>query len=338
MRSALCRLVVDYSMLGILLFNLGGPEKLTDVRPFLYNLFSDPDIIKGPAFVRRSIAAFIAITRGPKSRGYYKKIGGGSPLRRTTEAQGQALVDELSRRGVSARAYVGMRYWYPFLHEAVDAMIRDGVTEVVVLPLYPHFSMTTTGSSTKELFQVLTKRGGWRKAPRRYITRWFDVPGYVDAVARKIEEQLPNFPDPDNVHLLFTAHSIPISFIERGDPYQRHTEETVRLVLERLGKPVAHTLAYQSKVGPVKWLEPSTDSVIADLGARGVDQVLAIPISFVSDHIETLYEIDILYQDLARNANITHFRRTDALGLDKGFIATLADLVEQRLERARRSA
>ena len=320
-------------MLGILLFNLGGPERLEDVRPFLYNLFADPEIINLPAIVRKPLAAFIAVTRAPKSRGYYRKIGGGSPLRRDTEAQGRALVARLAERGVEARAYVGMRAWHPFIDEAVDAIERDPVDELVVLPLYPQFSVSTTGSSTKELYRVLWNgHGGLRRIRRHYVTRWYDHPKYVDAVARQVEEQLPRFPDPSHVHLLFTAHSIPVSYVERGDPYLRQTEETVRLVLERLGRPLEHSLAFQSKVGPVKWLEPSTNRVIAELGARGVDEVLAIPISFVSDHIETLYEIDILYRDLAKEAQIAHFRRTEALGLDPGFIDCLADLVIERIQ------
>ena len=317
-------------MLGVLLFNLGGPETLDEVRPFLYNLFSDPEIIRLPAIVRKPLAGFIAVTRAPKSRGYYKKIGGGSPLRRDTEAQGDALVARLAERGVEARAYVGMRAWRPFIHDAVDRIERDGIDELVVLPLYPQFSVSTTGSSTKELYRVLSSRGGLRHIRRHYVTRWYDHPKYVDAVARRIEEQLPRFPDPSRVHLLFTAHSIPVSYVDRGDPYLEQTEETVQLVLDRLGLPLEHTLAFQSKVGPVKWLEPSTNDAIPRLAARGVDQVLAIPISFVSDHIETLYEIDILYQALAREAGIPNFRRTEALGLDPGFIDCLADLVLER--------
>jgi ferrochelatase len=318
-------------MLGILLFNLGGPEKLEDVRPFLFKLFADPEIIKIPGVFRVPLAAFIAVTRAPKSRGYYKKIGGGSPLRRDTEAQGRALVAALAARGIEAKSYVGMRAWHPFIDEAVDQMVADGVSEILVLPLYPQFSVSTTGSSTKELYRILQRRGGLRHIRRRYVTKWHDHPGYVDSVVRRIEEQLPHFPDSASVHLLFSAHSIPVSYVERGDPYQRQTEETVRLVLDRLGRPLEHTLAYQSKVGPVKWLEPPTDKMIGELGRRGIDQVLAIPISFVSDHIETLYEIDIMYQDLAREAGITHFRRTEALGLDPSFVEALADIVEARL-------
>lgn len=321
-------------MLGILLFNLGGPERLEDVRPFLYNLFSDREIIDLPAVLRLPLAALIAVTRAPKSRGYYRKIGGGSPLRRDTEAQGRALVTRLAERGLEARCYVGMRAWSPFIDDAVEAIARDGVDELVVLPLYPQFSVSTTGSSTKELYRVLWNgRDGLRSVRRHYVPHWYRNEKYVDAVARRIEEQLPRFPSPESVHLLFTAHSIPVSYVERGDPYQRQTEETVRLVLERLGRPLDHMLAYQSKVGPVKWLEPSTNDAIPALAARGVDQVLAIPISFVSDHIETLYEIDILYQDLARRAQIPHFRRTEALGIDPGFVDGLADLVFERMDR-----
>ena len=323
-------------MIGILLFNLGGPERLEDVRPFLYNLFSDPEIINLPAILRKPLAAFIAVTRGPKSRGYYAKIGGGSPLRRVTVEQGRALEARLAERGYQVRTYVGMRAWHPFIGEAVDELLADGVTDLVVLPLYPQFSVSTTGSSTKELYRNLWRRGGVRGVRRRYITRWHEHPAYIDAVARGIAAELAKFPDPSSVHLLFTAHSIPISYIDKGDPYQRQTEATVRRVLERVPAGLEHTLAYQSKVGPVKWLEPSTESQLRALGERGVAQVLAIPISFVSDHIETLYEIDILYRELAEAAGIAHFRRTAALGLDRGFIDGLADLVIERLGPALR--
>jgi protoporphyrin/coproporphyrin ferrochelatase len=314
-------------MLGILLINLGGPEKLADVRPFLYNLFSDPEVLRMPAVVRKPLAAFIAFTRAPKSRGLYAQIGGGSPLLRETRAQAEALQARLSERGVESRTYVAMRCWRPFIDETVDRIVADGVTELVVLPLFPHFSVSTTGTSTKEVARAFAERGGVRSLRRHYVTRWYDHPKYVDAVARRIEEGLESFPDPASVHVLFTAHSIPVSYVEAGDPYRQHTEECVRLTLERLGRPNAWTLAYQSKVGPVKWLEPATEAAIRDLGARGVGQVLAVPISFVSDHIETLYEIDILYKGLADEAGIEHFRGTKALGCDPGFVDSMADLV-----------
>jgi ferrochelatase len=317
-------------MIGILLLNLGGPEKLADVQPFLYNLFSDPEIIRLPAVARKPLAAFIAVTRGPKSRGYYAKIGGGSPLLRETNAQAAALAARLAERGLEARTYVGMRAWHPFIDEAVEAIVRDKITELIVLPLFPQFSVSTTGSSTKELYRVLERRGGVRSMRRRYITRWYDHPGYIDALARRIEEALSTFPDPPSAHLLFTAHSIPVKYVERGDPYRVHTEATVRLVLERLGLPNEHTLAYQSKVGPVEWLGPSTESQIASLAARRVEQVLAIPVSFVSDHIETLYEIDLLYREMAERAGIKHFRSSKALGCDPVFVDALADLVLER--------
>jgi protoporphyrin/coproporphyrin ferrochelatase len=320
-------------MVGVLLINLGGPETLGDVRPFLYNLFSDPEVLRMPAVVRKPLAAFIALTRAPKSRGLYAQIGGGSPLLRETEAQAEALRVRLAERGVEAETYVAMRCWRPFIEEAIDRIVADGVTELVVLPLFPHFSVSTTGTSTKEVARAFAARGGVRSLPRHYVTRWYDHPKYVEAVARRIAEGLDGFPDPAAVHILFTAHSIPVSYVEAGDPYQRHTEECVRLALERLGRPNEHTLAYQSKVGPVKWLEPSTDSAIRDLAARGVRQVLAVPISFVSDHIETLYEIDILYKGLADEVGIEHFRGTQALGCDPGFVDAMADLVEGQLVR-----
>jgi ferrochelatase len=316
--------------LGVLLFNLGGPEKLADVRPFLYNLFSDPEIVRLPfPILQRPLAWLISTARRRKSAGYYAQIGGGSPLRRITEAQGQALEDELARRGVAAHVYVGMRYWHPFTSEALEQIINAGISELVILPLYPQFSVSTTGSSLKDFIAALDARGGLHNIRRRYITRWHDHEGYTSAFASAIKAEISKFPDPtpENVHLLFSAHSVPQSYIERGDPYLRHIEETVALLTERLGGGSPAHLSFQSKVGPVKWLEPSTADKLRELRAQGAEQVLAIPISFVSDHIETLYELDILYRNLAEEIGIREYRRVPALNCDPAFIRALADLV-----------
>jgi ferrochelatase len=316
--------------LGVLLFNLGGPETLADVRPFLFNLFSDPEIVRLPIrAMQKPLAWLISMARYKKSSGYYAQIGGGSPLRRITEEQAAALREELARRGVEANVYVGMRYWRPGAEEAIDRIIRDGIDELILLPLYPQFSVSTTGSSFKDFDALMDERGGLQRVHRCYISQWHTHETYINALAEQIVEEIAKFPDPNpqRVHLLFSAHSVPQSYVERGDPYLQHTEETVRLVSERLGNISPVHLSFQSKVGPVKWLEPSTDAKLRELAAAGVEQVLAIPISFVSDHIETLYELDILYKNLANEIGVKAYRRVPALNLNPTFINALADIV-----------
>src|SRR5215475_11956267 len=321
--------------LGIILFNLGGPETLADVRPFLFNLFSDPEIVRLPVrAMQRPLAWLISRARHKKSSGYYAQIGGGSPLRRITEEQAAALRGELARRSVEANVYVGMRYWRPYSGEAIDQIVRDGVDDLILLPLYPQFSVSTTGSSFKDFEALIGKHDGLQRLRCHYIPQWHTHETYIRALAGQIAGEIERFPDPNSrrVHLLFSAHSVPQSYIERGDPYLQHIEETVRLVSEELGDLSPVHLSFQSKVGPVKWLEPSTDAKLRELAARGVEQVLAIPISFVSDHIETLYELDILYKKLADEIGIKTYRRVPALNCNPTFIKALADLVCENLK------
>jgi len=321
---------------GVLLFNLGGPETLDEVRPFLYNLFADPDIIRLPwRGLQKPLAWLISTQRCRKSRGYYKKIGGGSPLRKMTGEQGQALEAALRRLGIPARAYVGMRYWRPFIEEAVGAIHRDRISRLVVLPLYPQYSISTTGSSLNKLNSLIDPNG--RAAPQISVIRnWHADPLYVEALAGTIGRELSRFPDqdPGRIHIVFSAHSVPVSYIERGDPYLDQTKETVRLVMERLGINRPHSLSFQSKVGPVKWLRPSTDETVRKLSREGVSQVLLVPVSFVSEHIETLYELDILYRGVAEEAGIAHYHRAPALNCDADFINALAHLVQNALADA----
>ncbi len=316
--------------LGILLFNLGGPETQADVRPFLFNLFSDPEIVRLPIrALQKPLAWLISTTRAKKSAAIYQLIGGGSPLRRITGEQAEALREELQRRGVEAKVYVGMRCWHPFTSAALDEIERDGITDLVLLPLYPQYSASTTGSSFKDFDDQVAARPKLQNIRRREITSWHTFDGYIAALASQINEEIAKFPvpDPARVHLLFSAHSVPVSFIESGDPYLRHTEETVRRVADRLGNQSPVHLSFQSKVGPAKWLEPSTDRKLRELRAAGVEQVLAIPISFVSEHIETLYELDMLYKDLATELGFASYRRVAAFNTDPRFINALADLV-----------
>lgn len=324
--------------LGIVLFNLGGPENLDDVRPFLYNLFCDAEIIKLPSeLIRKPLAWLISTFRHKKSSGYYKKIGGGSPLRRITDQQGDALVHELGRRGIAARSYTAMRCWKPFTEDAIDKIEKDGINRVIALPLYPQFSISTTRSSFRYFIKVLNSRGGMRHIRRHYISTWYNHPGYINALVETIEIAQSKFPNqnPKDIHLVFSAHSVPVSYLAQGEPYLKHTQKTVELVMEKLGTDRPWTLSFQSKVGPVKWLEPLTDTVIRQLGKEGKKQILIIPVSFVSDHIETLYELDILYKQVADEAGIPHFVRAPAFNTMPSFIKALADIVEEKLAKVK---
>jgi ferrochelatase len=320
--------------LGVLLLNFGGPQTLADVRPFLFNLFSDPDIIRIKSDgLRRAIAWVIATTRQRKSRRLYQQIGGGSPLRAITEAQAAALRALLADRGCRARVYIGMRCWQPSIDEAVAQVAADPVGQLVVLPLFPQFSIPTTGSCLNYFRAVAEKA----KLPDRMdifcIPTWFEEPLYLEAVVKQIREAQERFSNrtPSEIHLLYSAHSIPARYIEEGDPYLKQTRKTVELIDERLGGRFPSTLAFQSKVGPVKWLGPATPDVLAQLGRRGISRVLVVPVSFVSDHIETLQEIDIEYRKLAQKAGIREFHRASSLNTDPGFIEALAHITLKRI-------
>jgi protoporphyrin/coproporphyrin ferrochelatase len=315
---------------GVLLFNLGGPENLRDVRPFLYNLFSDPEIIRiKNSVLRKMLAWLIASTRQGKSRDLYRQIGGGSPLRKITEAQATALSDELRARSEDANVYVGMRCWKPTIDEAVHRILKDGITRLVLLPLFPQYSGTTTGSCLK-YFQALDKKLGLSaKMEIATVESWFEEPLYIEAIADLIRAGLHGFSGLEKVHLLYSAHSIPASYVEEGDPYLEQTKRTVDLVNAQLDKAYSFTLAFQSRVGPVKWLSPSTRDVLVQLGREGNTSVLVIPISFVSDHIETLQEIDIQYKELAAQSGIREFRRAASLNVHPKFIAALAALARK---------
>lgn len=327
--------------IGVLLFNLGGPENISEVKPFLYNLFADPEIIKlWFPFLNKPLAWLIATLRRAKSEGYYKQIGGGSPQRRITEEQAAALKTRLAEDGIDVRVYVGMVCWHPMLDAAVARMVADGIDRLIVVPLFPHYSVTTTGAGIKKLVLQFQRRGGLRDIARRYVTRYETHPAYVEALARMTVEEIGKFPDPrpEAVTILFSAHSIPQRYVEKGDPYLRHHEKTVAAVMTRVreltGGAPPHLLSFQSKIGPAKWLEPATDATIRRLAGEGVKQLLAVPVSFVSEHIETLYELDILYKDLADDLKLPHFRRVGALNCRPEFIRALAEVVKAKLGKS----
>ena len=314
---------------GVLLLNLGGPDRLEDVRPFLYNLFSDPEIIRLPVpWLQSPLAWLISTSRAKKSQANYQQIGGGSPLRRITEEQARALQKQLSQHGQDAEVYVGMRYWHPFTEEAIAQVKRDGIDKLVVLPLYPHFSISTSGSSFRLLEDLWQEDSALQKINYTVIPSWYDSPGYLEAMADLIAQQLDQLANPDQAHVFFSAHGVPVSYVEEvGDPYQREIEACAQLIMQRLGRPNAYTLAYQSRVGPVEWLKPYTEDAIKELAEKGVQDLVVVPLSFVSEHIETLQEIDMEYREVAEEAGIERFSRVPALNTHPVFINDLANLV-----------
>lgn len=318
---------------GVLLLNLGGPDKLDDVRPFLYNLFADPEIIRLPSpLLQAPLAWLISSLRAKKSQENYQKIGGGSPLRRITEAQAQALRVQLQQEGQAVTVYIGMRYWHPFTEEAIAQIKQDNIEELVILPLYPQFSISTSGSSFRLLERIWTADPELQKIKYTVVPSWYSHPGYLEAMANLIGQTLDQVPHPSHAHVFFSAHGVPVSYIEEaGDPYQQEIEASVALIMRQMNRPNPFTLAYQSRVGPVEWLRPYTDEAIATLAHDGVKELVVVPISFVSDHIETLEEIDMEYREVAENAGIEVFTRVPAPDTDPTFVKALADLVLQAL-------
>ncbi|CAN6480147.1 unnamed protein product [Victoria cruziana] len=279
------KLLVANEKIGVLLLNLGGPETLDDVQPFLFNLFADPDIIRLPRlfrFLQKPLAQFISVVRAPKSKEGYASIGGGSPLRRITDAQAEELRKALEAKSVPAKVYVGMRYWHPFTEEAIEQIKKDGITKLVVLPLYPQFSISTSGSSLRLLESIFREDEYLVNMQHTVIPSWYQREGYIKAMANLIEKELQNFESPGEVMIFFSAHGVPLAYVEEaGDPYKAEMEECVDLIMEELERRRirnAYTLAYQSRVGPVEWLKPYTDETIIELGQKGIKSLLAVPI------------------------------------------------------------
>jgi protoporphyrin/coproporphyrin ferrochelatase len=319
---------------GIVLMNLGGPETVEDVGPFLEELFRDPEIIPLPA--QRWLGPFIARRRTRHVQALYEGIGGGSPILRWTKAQGQGMVERLDRLSPDTaphRFYVAFRYIRPTSEDALRQMKADGIRRAIAFTQYQQFSCATTGSSLNELWRAASRLGMVRDFSWSVIDRWPTHPGFIRAMARTVRDGLAKYPaaERDDVLLLFSAHSLPLSVIDRGDPYPQEVGASVHEVLQAGGFPNPFVLAYQSEVGPVRWLGPSTERVIRDLGAKGQKNVLVVGIAFTSDHIETLSEIDIEYAELAAEVGITGFTRARSFNDDPDFQDALADIVVDHL-------
>jgi protoporphyrin/coproporphyrin ferrochelatase len=313
---------------GVVLFQLGGPDTLAAIEPFLYNLFCDPDIIDFPfaRLGRKPLAKLISTTRARKVQHHYATIGGGSPIRRFTEQQARALETELIRQGLNARCFVAMRYWHPFTSEAIAQLQAAECDEVVLLPLYPQYSSTTTGSSLNEWNRLFN--GDTRV---HNVKHFYRHPMYLDALVERVDEALSRFADCSRPEIVFSAHSIPMSIVAKGDPYERQIEDTVRLLMEHGGWPNGHRLCYQSKVGASKWLQPSLHRTLRDLATERVREVCIVPVAFVSDHVETLGEINHEGREEARRLGITHFEMSSGLNDSPKFICALGQLVLQAL-------
>ncbi|HEY8106211.1 MAG TPA: ferrochelatase [Gemmatimonadales bacterium] len=320
---------------GIVMLNLGGPATLDAVEPFLLELFADREIIQLPA--QNWLGPFIARRRSPAVQRLYAAIGGGSPILRHTEAQGRGMIERLDRLSPATAPhgfYVAFRYAVPKSEDALRAMRADGVERAVAFTQYPQFSCATTGSSLNELWRALD-RVGLRDAFRwSIIDRWPVHDGFIGAMTETVREGLLGFPpgEREKVVLVFSAHSLPMSIVNRGDPYPQEIGASVDRVMEQLGFSHPYLLAYQSEVGPVKWLGPSTQSAIRRLGERGHQHLLIVPIAFTSDHIETLSELDREYGHLAEQVGITYYRRTPALNARPDFLDALADVVRRHLD------
>ena len=319
----------DKKKIAVVLFQLGGPDNLAAVEPFLYNLFCDPDIINFPGsfLARKPLAKLIALARSKRKRQDYAAIGGGSPIRRLTEQQARSLELALQRH-LPARAIVAMRYWHPDTQAAIATLEGEPYDELVLLPLYPHYSFATTGSSLKEW-----NRHHKPKGPVHLIDHFFDHPDYISGIVERIEGVLRQLPKPEQVHLVFSAHGLPMTLVEKGDPYPQHIEATVRLICEMGAWLNPHTLCFQSKVGPQKWLQPPLIATLENLARNGVKRILVVPISFLTEHIETLHEINIEAREHAGSLGIHDFYMMPALNDSPLLIRALADLVLRAVGR-----
>jgi ferrochelatase len=312
---------------AVVLFNLGGPDSLQAVQPFLYNLFSDPDIFRLPLpwLTQKPFAMLLSRRRAPEASKGYRAIGGKSPLLEHTRAQAYALERSLRAHG-DFDVHICMRYWNPRADEVVATLRAGTYKRVILLPLYPQYSRTTTGSSYND-FMRACQRAGYHPHIR-LVEHWYEQPGYHQAIADSIHavaNQLPDN-DPNSIELLFSAHGLPQKIVDAGDPYEQHIRATVAGVKRILNWPHT-TLCFQSRVGPLQWLQPYTDAVIREKAHAGARQILVYPIAFVSDHIETLFELGQDYARLARECGVENYAVVPALNANPGLIDTLTRVV-----------
>jgi ferrochelatase len=316
--------------LAVILFNLGGPDSPEAVEPFLRNLFSDPAIISLPAIIRLPLARWIARRRAPVARKIYDQIGGSSPIFAETRRQADALQAALSGDGVEAKAFVSMRCWHPFSDGAARAVAAFNPDRIVLLPLYPQYSTSTTASSVKDWHRAAKKAE--LAAPTSRVCCYPWEQGFVAASTAKIREAMAGAPADISYRLLLSAHGLPKRMIDKGDPYQWQVEQSAAAIVKALDMPqLEPVVCYQSKVGRLEWIGPATDVEIRRAGADGKG-VIAVPLAFVSEHSETLVELDIEYRHLAAEAGVPDYRRAATVGAHSDFIQGLAGLVRGALD------
>lgn len=316
------------SKTAVVLFQLGGPDSIEAIEPFLYNLFQDPDIFKLP--FQKTLAKIISSKRAPKVAEEYELIGGKSPINEWTEKQRKLLEDELKKVLDEVDVITAMRYWHPLTDEAAKKVEEGNYDRVVLLPLYPHYSISTIGSSFNEWKRKY--KGDTSKLI--YINDFYKNQNYIKALNEKIDETLGRFPEDirNEVQIVFSAHGTPMSMVKNGDPYSGQICDTVELVMKARNNSHEHHLCFQSKVGPVKWLEPATDKMIEELAEKGEKHLLIVPISFVSDHVETLFELDIEYREDADKNNIENYIVMKGLNDSPTFITALKEITLNALE------
>ncbi len=314
---------------AIVLFNLGGPDDLDAVKPFLYNLFSDRDIFKIP-MGQKLFARLLSGLRASKVKEKYKHIGGKSPINKWSQLQRSMLEQEMQKVVSGVRVYNAMRYWHPTIENTAKQIAQKSFDNIALLPLYPHYSKTTTGSSFNEWKRVY--RGDTQRVT--FIYDYFDNPKYISALNGRIDEAMMRFPEDvrEDIQIVFSAHGTPVRLVRQGDPYPEQIKGTVACVMKARNFSHEYHLCFQSKVGPAKWLEPSTENMIKALGAKRKRQLLIVPVSFVSDHIETLFELDVEYRRIAGNADVENYVVMQGLNDSKTFVAALKELAAQALK------
>jgi len=326
--------MTDNSTTAVVLLNLGGPDSLSAIEPFLYNLFSDPDIINFPLsfLVRKRLAKFISGKRAPKIQHQYEAMGGKSPILEINRVQAKLLEENLNKK-IKAKVYIAMRYWVPFTSETIEAIEKETPARIVFLPLYPQYSVATTASSMKEWKKQIKPESRLNRIPNLLIEKYHLHPLYIKSIVERINSSLGKFPEDrrNNVTIIFSAHGTPMKLVKQGDPYSGQIKETVDAVIKAGSITQPTGLCFQSKVGPQKWLTPATPNVIKEMAAKGVKDILMVPVAFTSDHLETLYEINIEYRHLAKENGIENFEMTEGLNDSPTFISALEQLVLDKI-------
>ncbi len=319
-------------MIAVIFLNMGGPDSLDAVRPFLFNLFTDRYIIElGPSWLQPVIAWWIAKRRAPKSMETYRKIGGKTPLLAISRAQAKAVEDLLRAEGMDVCCTVGMRYWHPRTPDVLEDLKERGIKRVLAFSLYPHYSRVTTGTSLDDFYRAASRLGMEFKT----IDNWPDRPCYINSIAMLVKEAVSRYSldtASPSFSLVYSAHSIPEHMIREGDPYLCNIKKTIHALEARIG--IKGELCFQSRSGPVKWLEPATDDLLRELVSKGKKKILVIPISFVSDHVETLCEIDMEYREMVEESG-AELMRIDSLNTRDDFINCMASMIKEKVKEAK---